>query len=142
MKDYFEEIRLYLLWENPDHLEIIPLIDYTYLSSAGGVQVRSTIDHFACSRSILPIITEAGVLHSGDNTSNHSAIFAKLTVGNIKEQADHVNSEKKVDWDKSSEQARVAYKDRLTVLLDDIACPACITCSDLHCKVHAQDIED
>ena len=142
VKDYFEEIRLYLLWENPDHLEIIPLIDYTYLSSAGGVQVRSTIDHFACSRSILPIITEAGVLHSGDNTSNHSAIFAKLTVGNIKEQADHVNSEKKVDWDKSSEQARVAYKDRLTVLLDDIACPACITCSDLHCKVHAQDIED
>ena len=60
VKEYFEETRLYILWENPDHLDIIPLIDYTYLSSAGGVHVRSTIDHFACSRSILPIITHHG----------------------------------------------------------------------------------
>ena len=59
----------------------------------------STIDHFACSRSVLNSISEAGVIHSGENTSNHSAIFAKLLFGELDEQVEQTKPDKRVNWE-------------------------------------------
>ena len=36
---------------------------------------RTTIDHFACNEILYKSIVEAGVIHSGENMSNHSAIY-------------------------------------------------------------------
>ena len=81
--DYLNESSLNLLWENSDLVACDVDIDYTFMSTANGTKSVSTIDHFACSRRILNIISEAGVIHSGANSSNHSPIFVKLDIGNL-----------------------------------------------------------
>lgn len=111
------------------------------MSTANGTVAFSTIDHFACSRRLFPAITEAGVTHSGTNTSNHSAIYAKLAVGNIDLSAEKIEASKRIDWSKATEEAKYAYQARLSDQLNNIATPDCVLCTNTHCTDHVEDIE-
>ena len=142
VKDYLEELRLYLLWENIDQLESIQDIDYTHMFSANGILSFSTIDHFAYSRRLLTKLYEARVIHSGENTSNHSAIFARLNLGEFDEQLEQNKQVKRVNWEKSSEQARLEYQRKLSGLLLDIPTPDCANCRNIHCTAHTEDLEN
>ena len=82
------------------------------------------------------------MIHSGANTSNHSAIYAQLLLGDLAANTEQVVAEKRVDWDKSPEHAKPSYQDILTDLLSDIPAPACAACKDLRCTEHINDLED
>ena len=142
VKDYFLDIGLSLLWEHHDELQNTPPVDFTFSSHANGRAAFSTIDHFACSIHLFPVISEAGVIHSGANPSNHSAIFAKLDVGQIDLNLEQTKSPKRVVWDKATEAAKSAYQAELAEKLDSIAIPACVNCRDVHCTAHVESLED
>ena len=101
----------------------------------------SIIDHLACSQGLLPFIAEAGTLHSGENTSNHSAIYAKVRIGDVDLSVEKIPASKHVDWSSATEEAKLAYRARLSELLDSVWIPECSLCTNLKCSVHDQDIE-
>jgi hypothetical protein len=141
VKDYFLDIGLHLLWENQDQLENIIPVDFTFTSHANGVSSFSTIDHFACSRGVFPAISEAGVIHSGSNPSNHSAIYAKLEVGEIDLNLEKIKASKRVDWAKATEEAKISYKTKLAEKLSSFTAPDCVNCRNVHCSDHVESLE-
>ena len=142
VKNHFSDTGLHLLWENMDEIQGIIPVDYTFTSLTNRAASFSTIDHFACSRQMFPIISEAGAIHSGDNPSNHSAIYAKLDIGQINLGIEQVKASKRVAWDKATEEAKVAYQNNLTDRLDSVNIPACVTCRDPNCKDHIESIDE
>ena len=106
-----------------DEIQSIIHVDYTFSSHANGRNAFSTIDHFACSIRLLPGIVEAGVIHDGGNPSNHpskAAIYAKFDFGQIDLKMEEIKAAKRVDWDKATEEAKVAYKNILAEKLDSL----------------------
>ena len=85
VQDSLQDLNLTILWQNPDGNpdHSIEDVSYTHCSVVNKVAHYSTIDHFATSRRVFDDIIEAGVIHSGENLSNHSAIFIKIKVGNL-----------------------------------------------------------
>ena len=79
--DYLNDINLQLIWTLNDTR--IERVDYTYHSINNGAVSYSVIDHFAVNESLFGKIESAGVIHSGENLSNHEAIFLKIKVGNV-----------------------------------------------------------
>ena len=142
VKDYFLEIGLHLLWENRDQLDHLSPVDYTFMSKANGTLSFSTIDHFACTRRVFPSILEAGAIHSGENPSNHSAIFAKLLVGEVDLNMEKIKAPKRVDWTKATEDAKLTYKTKLAEKLNCLTTPDCVLCTNVHCTEHVENLED
>ena len=142
VRDFLSDIGLYLLWENEEGLENIKNIDYTFMSTANGATAYSSIDHFACSRGVMAIIQEAGVIHHGDNPSNHSVIYAKLNVGELNLDLESIKAPRRICWSKSSEQARVKFQSTLKEKLSSLPGPMFTECSDIHCTNHLADIEE
>ena len=105
IKNHFEEYGLVILWESAADNQKIQHIDYTHINVANQVPAFSTIDHFAASQRVLQSVEEAGVIHSGLNPSNHSAIFAKLQVGELNVDVENIKTEKRVNWAKASDIA-------------------------------------
>ena len=72
-----EELGLTILWEYPDTDPVhkIESVDYTHLQISRDVPAYSVIDHFVMSLQVYKVVYEAGVIHSGSNPSNHSAIL-------------------------------------------------------------------
>ena len=141
VQDYFTDMSLSLVWENCHNLSNVSRPSYTYMSTANGAPCYSIIDHFACNQRLLPIISEAGVIHSGANTSNHSAIFAKLNIGDINISEEKVTSTKHIEWSAATEGAKQAYQSRLGEELSHFGAPECALCTDMHCSIHDQDLE-
>ena len=139
--DYFEELGLKLVWECSDEFTRISKPSYTYMCNTNRVPSYSTIDHFACNSRLLPLIAEAGALQSGENPSNHSAIYAKLDIGDIDTSEEKVNVPKHVDWSAATEEAKAEYEVRLTEQLDHLAVPACVQCTDVHCSSHEHALD-
>ena len=59
---------------------MIPDVDFTYRHQSNNIFTHSVIDHFASSKRFFHVIEEAGVIHSAENTCNHSAIYAKVAI--------------------------------------------------------------
>ena len=139
-------MNLVVAWQNPDEESNhkIQAVDYTPCSSKHNVVTYSTIDHFACNRDLLPTIMEAGVIHTGGHNSNHSAIYAKLQLGDIdcSTEASPRSLEKRVSWDKSTDQAKDLYRKTLGSRLDALEIPDCVMCMDVSCTEHSQDLEE
>ena len=85
VREFFDEIDFKLFWENPDETRghFIQNVDYTYEHSTNEETYLSTIDHFAGNSLVYDAVYEAGVIHTGDNPSNHSPIYLKIGLGNI-----------------------------------------------------------
>ena len=106
------------------------------MSTTTGTACFATIDHFACSLRLFPLISEAGVIHSGKNTSNHSAIYAKLNIGAIDISEEKIAASKHIDWSVATEDAKTEYHRRLTEQLDYFDTPDCALCT-----AHEHDME-
>ena len=107
-----------------------------------GEYFSSTIDHFAGNATLLNCVTETGVIHSGENPSNHSPIYAKIQLGGIDFSSESVKNEKRVNWEKSSLEARENYLTTLSNKLDKLVTPDCVNCRDVTCTVHMDQFED
>ena len=81
-------------------------------------------------------------MHGGDNPSNHSAIYAKLKVGELDLQLESTKAPKRTCWAKSSEQAKEKYQCTLVEKLASIPAPNCADCQDTHCTAHTEDLEE
>ena len=88
------------------------------------------------------VVTESGVIHSGENPSNHSPIYLKIELGGLDFRTEKINPEKRVNWSKSSKEAKELYVNTLTNKLDTIDIPDCVTCRNVHCTQHMQQMEE
>ena len=140
-----EEMGLTIMWQNPDSnpLHIVQNVDYTHLHIVRNVPAFSTIDHFVLSPQVYHAVSEAGVIHSGSNPSNHSAIFAKVKVEELDLNLETVSSQARSSWSKANEDAKLNFKETLTGKLNKIGVQSqLLECHDLHCKVHMECLEE
>ena len=72
VKEFVDRSCLVTLWT--DHP-----VDYTHVHT--DYKSTSTLDHFLVSPRLLPLVSDCGVRHQGDNMSRHSPTFAKLRLG-------------------------------------------------------------
>ena len=146
VQEFMEEINLTLLWLNPDAnpKHKIDTVDFTYCSVNNGVVSYSTIDHFAMSQQLFNAVAEAGVLHSGDNMSNHAAIYSKVMVGSLDLRLEIAPPQERTCWYKASEEAKLNFKLNLAEKLNQIQEPLCFNCSNVHCQCqdHIDSLED
>ena len=101
----------------------------------------STIDHFAASQAVLLGVSEAGVLHEGENPSNHSAIYTKLNVGKFSTEVERIESEKRTNWRNATSNALNHFYETLGDRLRSIEAPECLSCQDVLCTKHGDSIE-
>ena len=142
--DFFNDINFFIFWENSDQAvgHLIPSVDFTYQQVNNGQTHFSTIDHFAANEVLYNSVYEAGVVHSGENPSNHSPIFTKIEFNDIDTGKEQVKFRKRVNWKKSSEEARTNYSDSLATKLDQVKVPDCVECRDIHCSIHTDQMEE
>ena len=133
-----------VLWQNPvtepDHN--IASVDYTHCSVARGVASYSTLDHFVTTQRVYNAISEAGVIHSGENPSNHSAIYSKIKVGDLDLSLETSSAPVRVQWAKANSDAQNKYKTCLSEKLNKLILPDCASCQDIHCQEHREEMED
>ena len=144
VRDFLLQLGLIIVWENPDsHPEHqVNHVDYTHCSVVRGVASYSVIDHFVSSQGLYNAISEAGVIHSGENTSNHSAIFLKLKVGELDFSMEETSEQPRISWNKANIEAHNKYRTTLKTKLDGLVLPVCESCTNLKCKVHNESIEE
>ena len=87
-------------------------------------------------------VVEAGVIHSGENPSNHSPIYTKLKLDSIDICTKSAKNTRKVSWSKASEEAKKNYINTVTSKLNSVPVPGCVHCMDLQCSVHTEELED
>ena len=102
----------------------------------------STIDHFASNRALYHAVIEADVVHSGENPSNHAPIIAKVALDVDTSGFESAESKQKVNWEKSTSEARDLYSKTLNVKLEQVSIPECVQCTDVHCNNHMDQMEE
>ena len=145
IENYFKDLDLHIFWENTDQDDEhnIEAVDYTYEQvNNNGEVYTSTIDHFVGNAAVYNSVVEAGVIHSGENPSNHSPIFTKLDLGNVDISLERSEGRRRINWGKSSSEARTKYQETLTNRLTHLAVPDCVNCRNVQCTDHKVDIEN
>ena len=100
IEDFFDELDFVIFWDNPDVTggHSIQAVDYTFLQNTVDGCYKSTIDHFVSNSVCFNSVVEAGVIHLGDNPSNHSPIYAKLDLGNFNANVEVMQQHAMVNW--------------------------------------------
>ena len=140
VKNHFEDMNMTIFWEA--YSTNIQAIDYTHMFVSENSSSFSTIDHFVSNNQVLNAVTEAGVLHNAQNTSNHSPIFVKIYVGHLQVNTEKSKSSPRTSWAKASEEAKIKFRDTLTTKLDSLQHPNCLDCNNLHCLEHTDEISN
>ena len=142
--NFFNDIDFLLFWENTDQAQnhLINEIDFTYQHLNNGEIFLSTIDHFASNRVLYNSVIEADVVHSGENPSNHSPIFAKVALDFDTRGTETAKSERKVNWEKSTSESKDLYFKSLSTKLEQLSTPECVECRDVHCIIHTDQLEE
>ena len=139
------ELGLTIMWQNPDNdpMHCIQDIDYTHLHFSNDVPAYSIIDHFVVSPQVYNVTREAGVIHSGDNPSNHSPIYIKLSVDMLDLQLEANTSQPRSSWEQATTDAKVEFKSNLAAKLRGLEMSTeLIDCQDMHCKDHSDHLEE
>ena len=139
IRSFIDNLNLKIFWTNPN--DKIQNVDFTHSSTIGQASSFSTIDHFISTERIYNLVLEAGVIHSGENVSNHSAIYCKVDIGRIDLSMESVKLKPKPSWEKADEEHKVEFSNYLVDKLGDIEIPDCIGCTNSACNVHDDDIE-
>ena len=71
LKEFLSVNNLELAWNNF-------LVDFTHEFESEGITYTHTLDHFIWNRNFSNKISEAGVYHSPNNTSDHSPIYCDI----------------------------------------------------------------
>ena len=122
-------------------------IDFTYTFESENKTSMSVIDHFLLSEELVNCVSDAGVLHLPENTSDHEPIFCLLdipanTFGDAEEEEDRVS---KPSWKRASEENKTNFHDCLKLKLAETIVPyGALTCSDPKCSsdIHKDEIDD
>ena len=144
IKEFFNDISFFIFWENTDDApgHVIHEVDFTYQQTNNGQSNESIIDHFISNAALYNTVKEAGVIHHGENPSNHSPIYARFELGNIDRSKEKAKSKRRVNWGKSSEVAKSNYSATLTTKLAKVEIPECTYCRNVHCMDHMEQMED
>ena len=126
---FLEEFSLIKAWDEY-------LVDFTHSQEIQGNNYTATLHNFFWNHELSEEISDAGVIHSPDNASDHCPIFCVLRAQkeNIFENE---NSQKmsKPSWSKASEDEKEAFKHFLGNKLDQLEIPESLRCCrDVHCK--------
>ena len=132
VRRFLDRLGLTSLWEHHD-------IDYTHVHTDD--RSVTSLDHFICNERLLPLVTDAGVLHFGDNTSRHSPIMVKLDMGAlpVKKKSTEVRPRRPA-WYKASEAHVKNYKADLQGRLEAIPVPECLECKDAKCRDESHSV--
>ena len=132
MRRFLDRLGLISLW---DHHQI----DYTQVHTDD--RTFTSLDHFICNERLLPLVTDCGVMHYGDNNSRHSPIMLKLKVGALPLRQ-HVNEvrPKRPGWYKASAKHIINYRIDLQGRLDGISVPKCMECTDSQCSDESHSV--
>ena len=76
-------------------------------------------------------IGDAGVIHLGDNISNHSVIYVKVQTGNLPRIINNSEHCPKQNWKSATQNDKNEYRQRLRNKLENIHIPECI----IDCRV-------
>ena len=133
LKNFVEKIGLQTLWAHHD-------IDFTHLHTDS--KSTSTIDHFLLSPGLLQLISEAGVIHRGDNMSRHSPIWIKLNLGSLPVRNKVLlKSAIRPSWNKATEDDISNYGSVLNDKLALLKAPSGIDCCNPLCNNQAHSEE-
>ena len=118
-------------------------VDFTCTYEREGDTHVSLLDHFFLSEDLK--VTEAGVLHHPDNSSDHEPIFCVLESlalsQSVTERAPHKS---KPSWKIASKEQKEQYKLLLENRLESIKMPTQVTeCENVHCRdpVHLEALD-
>ena len=98
-----------------------------------------------CNERLVPLVTDCGVCHFGDNNSRHSPIMLKLNIGALPlRQKSSEDRAKRPAWYKASEAHILRYKIDLLTRLETLPVPACLNCTDPKCQnvTHTSERDD
>ena len=95
----------------------------------------STLDRFLVSPGLLPHITDAGVLHLGDNPSRHSPIMLKISIESlpVRTKTSGQSVPRRPAWYKANEADVNSYTIKLNEKLAALHPPQELDCHDPHC---------
>ena len=129
-----------IFWSNPDinPEHNISHVDYTWSGNRDNMMLHSIVDHFVGTKTVFEAVTEADVLHSSDNLSDHSPIFCKLKVGNLDVSLENEKKKSVPSWKKSKENEKEAWSLDITERLNKLQMPNCFKlCKNV---IHGRDI--
>ena len=134
MKEFTERIGVRSVWER------FP-VSFTHIHT--DVKSTSVLDHFLCNEGLLDFVTDAGVLHLGDNLSRHSPIMLKLSVGDIPSRVPGVSlpQPQRPAWYKATPDNIEEYTLVLNERLSNLSIPETIHCDNVHCSDPVHKLE-
>ena len=129
MHRFLTRLGLSSLWESHS-------IDYTHVHTDG--RSFTTLDHFICNERLIPLVTDCGPLHLGDNLSRHSPIMVRLDLGALPTRPKPSTFRpRRPAWYKATEAQVTRYKSELLARLEAIPVPVCLEggeCEDAKCQ--------
>ena len=111
-------------------------VDFTYSQEIQENLMTSTIDHFFWNESLSNQILDAGVVHSIDNSSDHSPVYCVIKVEHNKvADTPGVARASRPNWRAASTVEKEAFKQALSDNLYELEIPDSIAlCREVHCK--------
>ena len=111
-------------------------VDFTHTYEREGKTFTSTIDHFFISEQLSARVTDTGVLHHPDNTSDHEPVFCVINSIILTSSSIQVTTPKpRPSWRKASKDEKEMYRFLLDRKLEAIVVPTQIAeCKDIKCK--------
>ena len=128
-------------------------VDFTFCNhyttrNGNNVLTTSVIDHFVVQPNILNDVSEAQVIHSGDNLSNHDPIFLKIKINSVPTFSSSENSDADIHipkpvWHKASDAHINNYRSDLKSKLCNLTLTDGILCNDPTCSDsnHHKDVD-
>ena len=111
-------------------------VDFTCCHELLGVTHVSTLDDFFWSERLNSILTDAGVIHHPDNTSDHSPIYCVLDHPvDAQPKSSPVKKKPRPSWKKATNQQKDSYKNMLESRILQLVTPVSLTtCKDVKCR--------
>ena len=130
INSFVQNHSLNVAWENYE-------IDFTHVHEQNEATYVSVIDHFFWNDALTESVSDCGVLHDPSNMSDHSPVFCKIKVSNLKTNKNLCiqSSSSKPCWKKSSESQKKEYVTVLNNLLSQVYIPASLSsCQNVNCQ--------
>ena len=120
-------------------------VDYTHEFEKDDVTYASTLDHVIWNAELRKKVSDAGVIHSLSNTSDHSPVYCELVTSISSHEKSSSDKPNKVgistktlddsDWDR--------FNRNLDQNLTQQSIPKCVECKDVHCTDvnHIEEID-
>ena len=136
VRRFLDRVGLVSLWEHHQ-------VDFTHIHTDD--KSVSTLDHFIVNQRLLPLVTDCGPIHLGDNLSRHSPIMVKINLGDLPVMKKSSNFRPlRPAWYKATEMQQKNYCEALKLKIEQLPVPRCMECQDIKCEVtsHSESRDD